>query len=316
MKTKKFNTTLLGLLSVTVSAYYFPRPVSANLNTATIMTSSASPSCAEWKVSGMCFWLFCTYFSCSVKTSVKVHHYIPEMVVSSYNSENPWTEMKSFNSWIQGGRNEKPDTKYTQYRFKNADAFGHPGGAITSMLSSSGYFCESQTTPFQPYFLSALDYLAWTQNIPEMFYPEAITPLMREVSKNGETWGNIYPRSGSVTQTNDYKASAVVVQRVADIVSRSGQVHIYNSATRSDEPQNGKWFPKEVKEGDIKTHKWQMLSPQTSQSCSVFPDTNALDTYNSKIAQKENYSFALWRPYSCCKRQGQTFLYSIDYISN
>jgi hypothetical protein len=40
-------------------------------------------------------------------------------------------------------------------------------------------------------------------------------------------WGNVYPRSGFVSQTDDDKASAVVAQRVADIITRAGQPHVY-----------------------------------------------------------------------------------------
>ncbi|THA44012.1 TraU family protein, partial [Histophilus somni] len=79
----------------------------------------------------------------------------------------------------------------------------------------------------------SLDYFAWQQNLPEMFYPEALTPGMREVRSELEMWGNIFPRSGAVTQVDDYKASAVIAQRVADIVTRTGQVHIYQPVART-----------------------------------------------------------------------------------
>ncbi|MCI5764014.1 TIGR03756 family integrating conjugative element protein [Actinobacillus porcinus] len=315
MNRSKFFTLFLsgtmGMLPLTYSGN-----VAANqINTATILTSSASPGCADYKLVGMCYWLFCTKFGCTVRTSVKVHHFIPEMVVSSYNhiGQSPWTEMSWMNQGAQGGRAQSPIKNYSQYRFKNAEAIGHPGGLFLNMISSMGYSCESQTTPFQPYFLSALDYLAWNQGVPEMLYPEALTPGMREVRANGDLWGNIYPRSGSVTQVHDYKAAGLIAQRVADIVSRSGQLHVYYPATKGNSA--GYWPPKEVKEGDKKTHKWQMLSPAMSQSCSIFPDGQAADSYSSKLSEQGNYSWALWRPYACCKRRGQTFLGSTDWMS-
>ncbi|WP_440209997.1 TIGR03756 family integrating conjugative element protein [Actinobacillus pleuropneumoniae] len=317
MKRKRNLSALLSVLSIAVPVSYFPNTASAiegnSINTASILASSASPSCADYKVVGMCYWLFCTKFGCSVRTSVKVHHFIPEMVVSAYNHDNqsPWTEMKWLNQGIKGGQHQTPSKNYTQYTFKNAEAIGHPGGLFLNMISSMGYFCESQTTPYQPYFLSALDYLAWQQGMPEMFYPEALTPGMREVRANGDLWGNIYPRAGHVTQSHDYKASAVVAQRIADIVSRDGQLHVYIPATKKNEA--GKWYPKAVKEGEIKTHKWQMLSPKTENSCAIFPDDNVTDTYGHKLSNTENYSWALWRPYSCCKRRGQKFLGSTDW---
>lgn len=297
-------------LALTLPVYYFPNTASANeINTATIIASGAAPSCTDYKVVGICFWLKCTYWKCSVKTSIKISHFIPEMVVSAYNhnKQSPWTEMKWMNKGVMGGQHQTPSKMYTQYTFKNADAIGHPGGLILQMISSNGYTCESQTTAYMPYFLSSLDFFAWSFGMPEMFYPEAVTPGMREVKANGDQWGNLYPRSGSVTQVHDYKAAAVIAQRVADIVSRNGQAHIYFPATRRG--GNGKWYPKEVKEGDGKTHKWQMLSPKYEQSCSVFPRGN------TPVSKMENYSWALWRPYACCKKQGQVFLGNIDWIS-
>ncbi|EAX3291719.1 TIGR03756 family integrating conjugative element protein, partial [Salmonella enterica] len=31
------------------------------------------------------------------------------------------------------------------------------------------------------------------------------------------------------------------------------------------------------------------------------------------VAENGNYAWALWQPYSCCKRRGQTFLYSTNF---
>jgi hypothetical protein len=123
---------------------------------------------------------------------------------------------------------------------------------------------------------------------------------MRELGSTGNMWGNIYPRSGFVTQTDSYKSAAVVVQRVADIITRRGQLHVYNPLVGNASP--GYWPPDPVKENTGTTnHKWQRLSPQVSQSCAVFPDTNG------QIVEDGNYVWALWQPYSCCKRRGQTF---------
>lgn len=67
----------------------------AALNSAQIVASAVSQSCISWRVSGICYWLFCGWGGCTVRTSVKVSHFIPEVVVSAYNSPggNPWREM-------------------------------------------------------------------------------------------------------------------------------------------------------------------------------------------------------------------------------
>ncbi|MDG2961697.1 TIGR03756 family integrating conjugative element protein [Exercitatus varius] len=292
---------------------YAPTVAASSINTASIMASSASPQCLDYRVVGTCFWLFCTYWGCKVRTSVKVRHFIPELVVSAYNHEgqNPWTEMNLVSRGVGAGEHQSPERQYTQLNFKNADAIGHPQGAISQLLNGTGYYCKSQTTPFVPYFLSSLDYFAWRQGLPEMFYPEAFTFGLREVKGNGDVWGNIYPRAGALTQVHDYKAAAVIAQRVADIVSRTGQMHIYQSVAKTG--GQGNWYPKPVKEGNVNNHKWQMLSPKTENSCTIFPNGGATDTYSSQLSEQGNYAWALWRPYSCCKRRGQTFLYSIDW---
>ncbi|HDX0990415.1 TPA: TIGR03756 family integrating conjugative element protein [Pasteurella multocida] len=309
----KFHRTLLAkLLSMVIVVSSIP--VQASINSASIMASSASTSCLDYKVVGTCFWLFCTKFGCSIRTSTKVKHFLPEMVVSSYNhdGQNPWSEVSAFNQGaLKGGEYRSPHKQYTQFTFKNADAIGHPQGAISQMLKSTGYYCQSQTTPFVPYFLSGLDFLAWKENLPEMFYPEAMVPGMREVSQAGDNWGNIYPRSGAINQVHDYKASAVIAQRVADIVSRMAQPHIYSPAAKRGGA--GEWLPGPVEEGNARTHKWQMLYPKMERSCSVFPHGTPIDTHSEKMSTTGDYAWALWRPYSCCKRRGQTFLYSIDW---
>ena len=311
MKLKKM--TLSGLciaIALTSISGQASESGQSSLNTASIMASSASTSCLDYKVVGTCFWLFCTKFGCKIRTSTKIKHYIPEVVVSSYNhqAQNPWVEMNFLSNGVKGGDYQSPHKDYTQATFKNVDVIGHPQGAISQMLNSTGYYCKSQTTPFVPYYLSGLDFLAWRFGVPEMVYPEALIPGMREIRANGDTWGNIYPRAGTVTQVHDYKASAVTAYRVADVVTNTFQPHVYIPIAKKDNQSNGEWFPPPVKEGDAKTHKWQQLHPVTSQSCAIFPDNPP-----SMLSENGSYAWALWRPYKCCKKRGQTFLYSIDW---
>lgn len=311
MKLKKM--TLSGLciaIALTSISGQASESGQSSLNTASIMASSASTSCLDYKVIGTCFWLFCTKFGCKIRTSTKIKHYIPEVVVSSYNhqAQNPWMEMNFLSNGVKGGDYQSPRKDYTQATFKNVDVIGHPQGAISQMLNSTGYYCKSQTTPFVPYYLSGLDFLAWRFGVPEMVYPEALIPGMREIRANGDTWGNIYPRAGTVTQVHDYKASAVTAHRVADVVTNTFQPHVYIPIAKKDNQSNGEWFPPPVKEGDAKTHKWQQLHPVTSQSCAIFPDNPP-----SMLSENGSYAWALWRPYKCCKKRGQTFLYSIDW---
>lgn len=284
------------------------------LTTAGITSSAASLQCLEYRVVGICFWLFCTNFGCEVKTSTKVRHFIPELVVSSYadTGSNPWVEFAPLSTPISGseggGNLITPNPLRDNLpRFKNVDSIGHPGGAAATQLASeSGYACASGATAFLPYFLSTLDPLGWRYGIPESVYPESVIPGMREVGSQtaGDMWGNVYPRQGFVVQPDDFKAAAVMAQRAGDFITRSGQPHVYLPLTPA--ARDGYWPPAPIQENDTSNHKWQLLFPQLQMTCAVFP---------SDAIQSEDggYVWSLWRPYSCCKREGQTFLFSIDF---
>jgi len=83
--------------SVMIGALVISSPVLA-IETSTLVQSALSEDCIEYQVVGICFWLRCTNFGCDVETSVKVRHFIPETVVSSYSvtGQNPWTEVASY----------------------------------------------------------------------------------------------------------------------------------------------------------------------------------------------------------------------------
>ncbi|MFZ3119843.1 MAG: TraU family protein, partial [Variovorax sp.] len=59
---------------------------------------------------------------------------------------------------------------------------------------------------------------------------------------------------------------------------------------------------------DSQTGKWQELTPTLSHTCAVFPHSDT-----RVQAQQGAYAWALWRPSSCCKREGQVFLGSVDF---
>jgi integrating conjugative element protein (TIGR03756 family) len=291
-------------------------PSAFALDTATISSSALSTDCLEYRVVGICYWLYCTYGGCSVRTSTKVRHYIPDAVVSSYanTGENPWTEVKSMspsNNSAQGGGDGTTNQGHENNlaRFKNADVIGHPGGEIFSQFASAfGYSCEGAGTAYMPYLLSTLDTVAWRYNVPEMAYPEALTPGLREIGRraSGNLWGNVYPRGGFLHQSDDYKSGAVVTQRAGDIVTRRGQIHVYQPLLARS--RDGYWPAGALMEGDASTGKWQELTPTLSNSCAVFPHKDT-----QVQAQQGDYAWALWRPYACCERKGQVFLGSTDF---
>ncbi|WP_418648290.1 TIGR03756 family integrating conjugative element protein [Thauera butanivorans] len=291
-------------------------PSSFALDTATIVSSALSPDCLEYRVVGICYWLYCTYGGCSVRTSVKVRHYVPDAVVSSYSNtgESPWTEVRAMsppNATARAGgdgtTNEEHENNLA--RFKNADVIGHPASLVFSEFAASfGYSCEGAGTAFMPYLLSTLDTVAWRYNVPEMAYPEALMPGRREIGTRSDRnlWGNVYPRGGFLHQADDYMSGAVVAQRAGDVVTRRSQPHVYQPLLA--DARDGYWPAGELVESDASTGKWQELTPTLSSSCTVFPHADTREQ-----AQRGDYAWALWRPYACCRQRGQAFLGSIDF---
>jgi integrating conjugative element protein (TIGR03756 family) len=281
------------------------------LNSAEIIASSISTDCLDYRVVGICFWLYCTTFGCDVEQSPKVRHYVPDAVVSSYanTGENPWSEVRKLSApnakATSGGDGSAGIAAENDLaKFKNADVIGHPGGAIFSQFAGqSGYGCQGAGQILMPYLLSTLDSLAWRHNIPEKVFPEALTPGMREIGSRPQSnlWGAVYPRGGFLHGVDDHKCAAVVAQRAADIVTRRGQVHVYQPLLANS--QQGYWPAGEVKENAPQTGKWQELFPRQSKTCTTFPNN---ETHQQ--SPRGDYAWALWRPYTCCERKGQTFL--------
>lgn len=284
-----------------------------SIDTASLVSSGLSKDCLAYRVAGVCYWLRCTPFGCQVKTSIKVRHYVPDAVVSSYaeTGANPWREVASMsplNPSSQGGGDSTTNhvNESTLLKFKNADVIGHPGTLLFNRFAKQfGFSCSGAGIAYVPYLLSSFDFLAWRYNVPEMIYPEALIPGVREVADTRDFWGSMYPRGGFLQQADDYKAAAVVAQRAADVVTRNGQPHLYQPLLAEAKP--GYWPAGALLENDEDSGKWQRLQPDTSMSCAVFPSRKALPQ-----AEDGAYVWALWRPYSCCKRQGQLFLGSSD----
>ena len=238
---------LAGLLA-------FPGPGSAGtITTPAIVagTAAATPACIRWMPVGLCFWLYCSWSGCRVRTSVKVGHYNPDLAVAAYNElgGNPWAEIRATLGLAQqaaatgllgallpvplesAGNRTEGTTGHRDHKnlvFRETDAIGHPLASLSGVAAGVGLLCQSQTTPLFPYFQSGLDALAWRQEVPEIFYPASLIPGLREVGHWPlQTWGGVYPRTGWTTQAEEPKAAALNVQRAGDIVTRAAQPHVY-----------------------------------------------------------------------------------------
>lgn len=304
-------------------------------------TTAAALSCMRWMPVGICFWLRCSLSGCSVRTSLKVGHYQPDAVVSSYNElgGNPWVEIRSTLGVAQqsaangllgslipvpidsaGNRTEggQGNKDHRNLVFRETDVIGHPVSSLSSIVASTGYLCHSQTTSFFPYFLSGLDALSWRMEIPEMFYPASLIPGLREIGTWPlQTWGGVYPRTGWTIQSEEPKAAAINAQRAGDIVTRIGQPHIYVPITGGSGSGQRVWPPGALVEDDPATGEWQMLLPKSESNCRVF-GTNDLASFSGwgggRVDAQGDYAWNLWRPYSCCQDRG-IFLFNVDWIN-
>ena len=72
-------------------------PAQAQITTPQILgqTIAAMPSCLSYQVKGMCFFLYCSWTGCRIRTSIRVSHYVPDAIVSPYNAPlmHPWVEV-------------------------------------------------------------------------------------------------------------------------------------------------------------------------------------------------------------------------------
>jgi hypothetical protein len=103
------------------------------------------------------------------------------------------------------------------------------------------------------------------------------------------------------------KASAVIAARVASIIERDAQPHIYK---RLKGQGNYRYFKQAA------DPKWQMLYPSASSSCMSFGGNDSLgltpaSTFGfGKTSSNNGYVWNLWHKYECCHKEG-SFLFAI-----
>lgn len=294
-------------------------------------TLNACSSCLHYKIVGVCFWLVCDAGICSVETTPKVDHYLPDVVVSVFQKQNtnPWDyantvidtvayqagnmQVKSMMGVDIGHGNEETSAdKNSDTHFKEVDAIGNPAISILNKFRS--FLIPSVATPFVPYYVSLADSYAWRSPIIEsLMYPHRLIPGVSIVGSLANNWGNVYPRTGFLLQTNDAKASAVISQRAADIATHTTQPHAYKSLSTIC-GEDCKVF--ETKENDENT-QWQMIYPITEKTCKVFGEndlTNATP-WGTEATQKGNgnYTWVLWRHYRGCIQGEGKYLGSVEW---
>ena len=258
-----------------------------------VRTLNAVSSCLNWRWVGNCLWSDCDLLGCEVQTSMKVRHYIPDLLVTVQRSpaDIPWNEMRRLvatqstslsntfgvltsSPFIGAGGDVAVSTDMSRngdVRFFEANVFGHPLEEIP--FDADKLLCKSVTKAGKPYYQSTLDALVWRFVFIESAQPEALIPGRREIGiSSGHSWGTVYPRSGFVTQQSPAKAAAVIAQRACDIVIGPSGRHIVIEL-ESAAPYTT--VPTHLNERDAETGVWQMISPKVDTTCDLFGKDDA-----------------------------------------
>ena len=157
---QRFTGTLASLalalatMPVRVNAQVSPDIVGTATPAILATTVAGFPSCIAWRPTGVCFYQHCTIVGCSIRTSIKVSHYVPDAIVSTYADplNHPWTDVgKPFSSVLSGAgstlirspldasANTASDTKAKKIAtVKAADAIGNPLANLAALASGSG----------------------------------------------------------------------------------------------------------------------------------------------------------------------------------
>ena len=268
-----------------------------------LLAAAGDAGCLRVRLSGLCLWLHCSVFSCEVRSSLRWSHYRPDLVVTAHDGRSPWAYAQQltrvFPAW-GGGRRTRGDNPQSTLGFKRVEVIGSPAAALRIPE-----LCPSICRPWQPYYLSAADWLGWRLAIPEQWHPDALLPGRRRIVDGADDWGAVYPRHGFVLQTDDRKLAAVAAQRAADIVTRSAQSRVYRHAGGSCGA--GCQGPGPLWEGDAASGLWQPLEPARGP-CRIFGGKPS-----GPVAADGGYAWHLWRPYRCCRPRGQRLLTVIDF---
>ena len=253
---------------------------------------ATADECTQFRVVGVCIWIVCTTFGCDIDVTIKYGHFNPDVMVSITNEQGVDRVEDSV-------RKDTHNRNHNNLIYQDAKAYGHP---LTGQI-----YCPSNTSAGGQYFSSKIDIPVWRYGGLDTLTTAALIPGQREIGAWPiNTWGALYPRTGWTTQHSEAKAAAVVAQRVGDIITRSGEPHVYRSILGSPifiADQKLTWSPSHLEENSNEEGWWQPTTPKLEQ-CTLFGINDTTDKTGwggGRMAKNGEYRHALWRPYSCCE---------------
>ena len=251
-----------------------------------------SPACLQFAVVGVCIWIIC-YYTCNVSVTLKLGHFNPEAVVEVTNPQGV-------------DRVEDPQRIDTHNRNHNnlisqdAAVIGHP---LTGRI-----YCPSHSTAGEFYFISRLDIPSWRWGGLDTFTLGAFVPGVHEIGAWPlNTWGALYPRTGWTTQSSAPKSAGVIAQRAGDIVTRSGEPHLYNPISGGKifvKDKKFTWAPLKGLTENTNRYGWfQPTFPNIEPHCVVMGKNDLVsltDWGGGRVSASGDYAYTLYRPYTCC----------------
>jgi integrating conjugative element protein (TIGR03756 family) len=308
---------LLCLMMLSTSVQANNSPIHSGIITKD--TLAALPSCLHYQVPiHYCVWVSELG---KINTTPILSHYLPDLVVSVFNKprDNPWLEINKIVDGVgepvqQGivksvtgldvgnGNHSLLDTHEQTVVFKEADVVGNPALA---MIPAHGLL-PSTSKPWWPYFQSMVDSMLW-RGLPPTSLPEEGMALGLNITHHVGTgltnWGGIYPHEGKVINDNDTKASIVIAERAADLVTQQGVYgHVYKYLPASC----GEHCSASPIQENSKETYFQMIYPVTQTDCHILGDN---ESYSSDMLNSEGaYVWIVWRHYEGCSNGDGQYL--------
>lgn len=295
-----------------------------SVTTADIMLSSLTHfiQTSQPKLIGVCFWWRCQLSGCGIYSTPELDEYLPDLVVSVYNSTgtNPWVLEKNtldpvshstasalvkgvLHLSISNGRQSMTGSTLKLYS-KSVDVVGNP--AMVVIKGFKGLVLRADTTPFMPYYQSNLDIMPSRSGVAEALEPQSFFPV-DPIGKNLMShWGYEFPRSFTLEASSDYKASLMCAQHAADIVTNLNMLHVVH-ATKDSCGTN--CAVANVVATNASAHeKWQEIYPKKRfVNIGRVIATPVSQGASDEAKGKGNYVFILWRHYRGCV-QGKHFI--------
>lgn len=191
-------------------------------------------SCLNYCIIGICVWLCCSNFECSVEISICVSYYNFDLVVSVYDEfgDNLWLEVKIlygvlevqviqgmvsifYNVILGGGYWVEGGYYVIDYSlcFKEVIVIGYFFILFIDFVGNSGYYCFFEVEFMELVFLLGLDVLVWCFGLLEMLYLYNFILGCRVVGLGiQQQWGLVWLCMGFINQKDDVKVAAVIVQ--------------------------------------------------------------------------------------------------------